>query len=108
MPIWRATTAACEVRPPVAVSTPLTTAIPAMSLVATSFRTRMAGVPRLENAVAASTENAAGPTATPMPAGMARPTGGSLDSTRLDVRVSRSMADSRRKASAGPMSPLST
>ena len=45
LPIWRPTTAACEVMPPVAVRTPCATHMPWMSSGTVSRRTRMTGLP---------------------------------------------------------------
>ena len=45
LPIWRPTTAACDVIPPVAVRTPCDTHMPWMSSGTVSRRTRMTGLP---------------------------------------------------------------
>ena len=57
VPIPRATTAACEVRPPVEVKIPCATAIPAMSSGDVSLRTRRTFFPSFDQASASSAVN---------------------------------------------------
>ena len=69
LPIWRPTTAACEVMPPVAVRMPCDTNMPWMSSGAVSLRTRRTFLPALVSSTACSDVNTAWPDAAPGEAG---------------------------------------
>ena len=84
LPIWRATTAACEVAPPRAVSTPCAAAMPWKSSGDVSMRTRMTFSPCWAISNARSALNTALPTAAP---GDAFRPGGDLLGARLGGRV---------------------
>ena len=64
-PIWRPTTAACDVMPPVAVRMPCDTHMPWMSSGTVSRRTRITGSPLFDHSTAVSDENTALPHAAP-------------------------------------------
>ena len=64
-PMPRATTAACDVMPPWAVSTPCAWITPWMSSGVVSHRTRITGSPARPRASAVSASNTALPTAAP-------------------------------------------
>ena len=65
LPIWRATTAACDVAPPRAVMMPCATAMPWKSSGDVSMRTRMTFSPCSTHSTAVSASNTARPTAAP-------------------------------------------
>ncbi len=65
LPIWRATTAACDVAPPRAVRMPCATAIPWKSSGEVSIRTRTTRSPLATHSTAVSASNTARPTAAP-------------------------------------------
>ncbi len=68
-PIWRPTTAACDVMPPVAVRTPCATSMPWMSSGAVSLRTSTTFLPCSDQATACSALNTTCPDAAPGDAG---------------------------------------
>ncbi len=68
----RATTAACEVLPPRAVSTPLAAIIPTRSSGLVSLRTRMTCSPRSAHSLAVGESKTARPTAAPGEAAIPR------------------------------------
>ena len=65
LPIWRATTAACDVAPPRAVRMPWATAMPWKSSGDVSIRTRTTFSPRSTHSTASSASKTARPTAAP-------------------------------------------
>ena len=65
LPIWRATTAACDVAPPRAVRIPCATAMPWKSSGEVSTRTRTTFSPRATHSTATSALKTARPTAAP-------------------------------------------
>ena len=65
LPIWRATTAACEVAPPRAVRMPWATAIPWKSSGEVSIRTSTTRSPLATHSTAVSASKTARPTAAP-------------------------------------------
>ena len=69
LPIWRATSAACEVIPPNAVRKPSAAAMPRMSSGEVSWRARSTASPRARHAAASSAKNTSRPLAAPGPAG---------------------------------------
>src|SRR5437870_1160541 len=75
LPIWRATTAAWEVMPPLAVRNPTDAFMPWMSSGLVSRRTRIARSPRSFISTARSGVSAILPAAAPGPAGRPLPTG---------------------------------
>ena len=109
LPMCLATTAACEVRPPRAVSTPTAVAMPAMSSVLVSARTRMAGRPFAARRSQAFVSSAMAPTASPMLAGTAcaRATSPSPATRRRSI-APRSMPSSRARALSGATIPSRT
>ncbi len=78
LPIWRPTTAACEVMPPVAVRMPCDTNMPWMSSGAVSLRTSRTFLPALVSSTACSEVNTAWPDAAPGEAGRPLVTTGSF------------------------------
>ena len=69
LPIWRPTTAACEVMPPVAVRMPWATLIPWISSGTVSMRTSTTRLPLAACATASSAVNTTAPVAAPGEAG---------------------------------------
>ena len=69
LPIWRPTTAACDVMPPVAVSTPCDTNMPWMSSGTVSLRTSTTFLPCSVHATASSAVKTSCPEAAPGDAG---------------------------------------
>ena len=69
LPIWRPTTAACEVMPPVAVRMPWATCMPWMSSGTVSIRTRTTFLPLCAHATASSAVKTTAPVAAPGEAG---------------------------------------
>ena len=69
LPIWRPTTAACDVMPPVAVRMPCATDMPWMSSGTVSIRTSSTRLPFCAQATASSAVNTMAPVAAPGEAG---------------------------------------
>ncbi len=95
--IWRATSAACAVRPPTAVTIPAETAKPATSAVLVSGRTRITGSPPAAIRSAVAESNAMRPTAIPADAPVPRAAGSWTSVSRWRASLSKSRPLSRRK-----------
>jgi hypothetical protein len=78
LPIWRPTTAACDVMPPVAVRTPWATSMPWMSSGTVSFRTSSTFLPCWAHSTAWSAVKTTWPDAAPGEAGSPRVATGSF------------------------------
>ncbi len=102
LPIPRATTAACEVAPPRAVSTPREAIMPCTSSGVVSLRTRITDLPSAAHLTAVSGSNTICPAAAPGEA--FRPRATTLMLGRIDARVEelieRRRVDPARRASA--------
>ena len=109
LPIWRPTTAACEVMPPVAVRIPCATHMPWMSSGTVSRRTRITGLPCWLHVTASSAVKTAWPQAAPGEAGRPRvaagmpfhslgskPGASSCDSASGSTSSSASLAETSR------------